>query len=215
MVASLTAASPIVPRAAAQAGPQVDSAIAISQNRVRVRFAEPLAGDLAASDFALTMGAQGEVVTQAVVAPDRRSAEIEASPAWPNGTAGSISVAGGPAVRVWAAPGDVTPPVLSGVRLSRSTICVKGLSRSCAVSGGTVTYTVDESVTMVLDLRSAGSNAPSLLKVGRRAGRGRVSFNEKIEGRRLRPGAYRLHVWAVDAAGNESRRFTLPLRVRP
>jgi hypothetical protein len=219
LVAAITAlfaaGSPLAARAQSQATPAATSAVAISQTRVRVRFASSLGADPSVSDFSLTMGARGATVTEVVVAPDRRSVEIEASPAWPNGTAGTVRFAGGEPVRVWAAPGDITAPVLSGVRLAHSTICVKGLSRSCSVSGGTVSYTVDEPVTMVLDLRSAGSNAPSLLKVGRRAGKGRVSFNEKIEGRRLRPGSYRLHVWAVDAAGNESRRFTLRLRVRP
>jgi hypothetical protein len=213
-VAAWAAGSPHIAPAAAQADPAATSAVAISQTRVRIRFSEPHSRDLSTADFSLAMGAQGETVKQAVVAADRRSVEIEAAPAWPNGTAGSVRVAGGPELRVWAAPGDITAPVLSGVRLAQSTICVKGLSRSCALSGGTVSYTVDEAVTIVLDLRSSGSNAPSLLKVGRRAGRGRVSFNEKIEGRRLRPGAYHLHVWAVDAAGNESRHFTLRLRVR-
>jgi hypothetical protein len=52
------------------------------------------------------------------------------------------------------------------------------------------------------------------LKVSRGAGPGAVRFGSKIEGRRLRPGNFRLTVTAVDHAGNESRPVTLSLRVR-
>lgn len=205
---------PPPPARVAQQSAAISSAVAISRTEVRVRFSAPAPAGLDASSFTLTMGGEGRVVGETVFAGDRRSATLAASPAWPHGTAGSVRAGSGATVRVFAAPGDITPPVLTSVRLARSTICVAGLSRDCAVSGGTVAYTVDEPVTIVLDLRSASSNAPSLLKVGRNPGPGRVRFREKIEGRRLRPGRYRLLVWAVDAAGNESRQFTLRLRVR-
>ena len=81
-------------------------------------------------------------------------------------------------------------------------------------SGGRVYFRVNEPVTIVVILRRRGSGATNTLKVVRSAGRGSVRFKEKIEGRRLRPGSYRLTVTAVDAAGNESRQSVVKLRVR-
>lgn len=219
----------VVP-ASAQAddtAPGLRSAVGLSRTRVRIRFTEPIAQrSVEAADVALTMGGEPRAVRAIQWAPDGASLELEATPAWPYGTAGSVRVRGSlsdtsgnvsrerPAIRVWAAPGDITAPVLTRVRLARATICIKNLSANCSVSGGTVAYTVDEPATIVLDLRRRSTDAPSLMKVSRGAGAGTVRFREKIEGRRLRPGRYRLTVTAADAAGNESRPVTLMLRVR-
>jgi hypothetical protein len=108
----------------------------------------------------------------------------------------------------------VTPPVLKDVHLTSRSVCIVGRSAGCASSGGTVSYTVDEATTIVLDLRRRSSDAPSLMKVLRGQGAGTVRFKEKIEGRRLRPGVFRLTVTAIDAAGNESSPVTLRLVVR-
>jgi hypothetical protein len=117
-------------------------------------------------------------------------------------------------VRVWATPGDFTPPVMRNVRLDKRVVCVINISRNCTSNGGSVRYTVDEPASIVLDLRRRATDAPSLMKVSRGAGTGSVRFGSKIEGRRLRPGNFRLTVTAVDPAGNESRPVTLSLRVR-
>jgi hypothetical protein len=77
-----------------------------------------------------------------------------------------------------------------------------------------VTFHVDEAVNIVLDLRRQGHDAPSTEKYPARAGAGQVSFHEKIEGLRLRPGAFVLTIRAVDAAGNESRAYAFRLRVK-
>jgi hypothetical protein len=204
--------------AAAQSAsaPVIQSAVGVSRARVRLRFAQAIPGrEIAPGDVLLTMGGESRTVTAVKVAADGQTAELDARPAWAYGTAGSVRFRGEEKpVRVWAAPGDVTPPVLQNVRLARSTVCIKGVSKSCTTSGGTVTYSVDEAVTMVLDLRRRSTDAPSLMRVARGEGRGAVRFKEKIEGRRLRPGTFRLTVYAVDAAGNESRPTTLSLRVR-
>ena len=207
------------PAAAQQpsAGPQIASAVGVSRTRVRLRFAQPVtAGAIGAGDVILTMGGEPRTVSKVELADGGETAEVEAKPAWPYGTAGSVRLrgSGDKAVRVWATPGDVTPPVLRGVRLDKRTVCVINLSRDCASNGGTVRYSVDEPVSVVLDLRRRASDAPSLMKVARGAGRGSVRFGSKIEGRRLRPGTFRLTVTAVDHAGNESRPVTLSLRVR-
>ncbi len=197
------------------AGPQIASAVGVSRTRVRLRFSEPVSsGGVAADDFVLTMGGEPRRVSRVDLDSDGRTAEIEAKPAWPYGTAGAVRLRGEKSVRVWATPGDVEPPVMRGVRLDKRVVCVIGLSRGCRSNGGTVRYTVDEPVSVVLDLRHRATDAPSLMKVSRPAGRGSVRFGSKIEGRRLRPGSFRLTVTAVDHAGNESRPTTLSLRVR-
>ena len=210
------AAGPAAAQQAA-AGPQIASAVGVSRTRVRLRFAQPVArGALVPGDVFLTMGGEPRTVSRVDLAEDGGTAELEARPAWPYGTAGAVRVRGfgDKPVRVWATPGDVTRPVLRGVRLDRRTVCVINLSRNCASNGGTVHYTVDEPVSIVLDLRRRASDAPSLMRVARDAGAGSVRFGSKIEGRRLRPGSFRLTVSAVDHAGNESRPVTLSLRVR-
>jgi hypothetical protein len=211
------APAPVGSVAGAQsAAEEIENAVGLSRTRVLVRFAAPVTGrSLAPADFTLTMGGDPRSVSRVDVAADGRSAEVEAAPAWPYGTAGAIRLrTAEKAVRVWASPGDVTRPVLTGVRLANRTICIKGLSRNCAASGGTVNYVLDEAAAIVLDLRRRSTDAPSLMRVTRGEGPGSVRFREKIEGRRLRPGSFRLTIYAVDVAGNESRPVTLSLRVR-
>lgn len=196
--------------------PEIRSAVGVSRGRVRLRFAKAIPGRvLAPGDIILTMGGEPRTVTDVQVAPDGQTAELDARPTWPYGTAGAVRFRDQEKpVRVWASPGDHTPPVMKNVRLARSTVCIKDVSRDCRASGGTVKYRVDEAVTVVLDLRRRATDAPSLMRVARGEGRGSVRFKEKIEGRRLRPGTFRLMVYAVDAAGNESEPRTLRLRVR-
>lgn len=195
----------------------VSRAIALSRSTVRIHFARPVTAETAATvaDLTLTMGGEPRTLRAVALAGDGRSAKLTARPRWPHGTAGEVRVKQEPAVRVYAAPGDTTAPILTRVRLARRTVCVIGLSRSCASSGGTIRFRVNEAATIVVDgRRRERRGAPSLLKVATLAGAGSVRFGSKIEGLRLRPGAYRLTVTAVDAAGNRSRSFTLPLRVR-
>jgi hypothetical protein len=208
---------PAPPAAEGAVATELASAVGVSRTRVRVRFVDAVrSGDITPADLVLTMGGEARAISAVDVDAAGKTAEVEAGPAWAYGTAGAIRLRTGsqPAVRVWAAPGDVTRPVMRGVKLSRSTVCIVGVSRNCSFSGGTVSYTVDEAATIVLDLRRRSTDAPSLMKVTRGEGAGRVRFKEKIEGRRLRPGLFRLTVYAVDAAGNESRPVTLHLRVR-
>lgn len=216
--AAFLSPAPLGGSAAAQSAPapEIQSAVGVSRARVRLRFAQAIPGrELAPGDLLLTMGGQSRTVTAVHVAANGETAEVDARPAWPYGTAGNVRFRGSSkAIRVWASPGDVTPPVMRNVKLRSSTVCIKDVSRNCPASGGTVTYRVDEAVNVVLDLRRRATDAPSLLRVARTAGRGSVRFREKIEGRRLRPGTFRLTVYAVDAAGNESEPRTLTLRVR-
>lgn len=215
-------------RATDDVAPEVASAIAVSRQTVRVRFTESVtAASIAPDDFALSMGGEARAVTGAELTADGVTADLRADRPWPSGTAGILRVKGPltdkvgntskatrPPLRVWASPGDVTAPRLTGVRLSRKVVCVRQISADCAQTGGLVFLTVDEPVTVVVVLRRNGSGATNTLKAARSEGPGSVRFKEKIEGRRLRPGSYRLTVTAVDAAGNESRPRTLSLRVR-
>ena len=205
------------PAQEASADPQIASAVGLSRTRVRLRFAQPIIPDaVAAGDVVLTMGGEPRTVSRLDLADDGATAEVEARPAWPYGTAGAVRLrgSGDRSVRVWATPGDFTRPILSNVRLDKRVVCVINISRNCTSNGGNVSYTVDEPVSIVLDLRRRATDAPSLMKVARGAGAGTVRFGSKIEGRRLRPGNFRLTVTAVDHAGNESRPVTLSLRVR-
>ena len=215
-------------RAADDVAPEVRSSVAVSRTAVRVRFSEPVTGTvLKAEDFTLSMGGEARTITRVDLAADGVTADLTANRAWPSGTAGILRVKGvltdkvgnvsrstHPTLRVWGSPGDVTPPKLTRVRLSKRVVCIKAVSANCTTSGGLVTFVADEPVTVVLVLRRAGSGATNTLKAARSEGPGSVRFKEKIEGRRLRPGAYRLTVSAVDAAGNESTERVLALRVR-
>ena len=214
--------------AADSVAPGIASALAISERTLRVRFTEAVVpASVVAAGFELSMGGEPRAVRRVSLAGDGASAELTADKAWPPGTAGAIRLRGGlrdlagnilpgagPEVRVYAAPGDVRPPVLSQVRLAHRVLCTPGVSRNCTRAGGTVGYRVDEDVAIVLDLRRYGSRATNQLSVARRAGAGTVRFGARIEGHRLRPGSYALTVSAFDAAGNESRRTVLRFTVR-
>ena len=216
LVLPVRAAGPAVAQDAS-ADPRIASAVGVSRTRVRLRFAQPVTGrGITAGDVVLTMGGEPRNVSSVEISGDGATAELEARPAWPYGTAGAVRLRGSTdrSVRVWATPGDFTPPVLRNVRLDKRVVCVINISRSCTSNGGTVSYSVDEPASIVLDLRRRATDAPSLLKVARGAGAGSVRFGSKIEGRRLRPGNFRLTVSAVDHAGNASRAVTLSLRVR-
>jgi len=207
--------------------PQPFNAVALSRTTVRLRFSEPIVTTVKAADLSLTMGAAKRAISAVRLASDRRSLEVEASSAWTYATAGEIdldlgladaagnrSPAAHDAVRVWASPGDTDAPKLRSVVLDRKVLCARGVSGNCRRSGGTISFSLDEAATVAVDVRRARSRAKSSLRIARNPGRGAVSFGDRVEGRRLRPGPYVINVFAIDAAGNESTPVVIRVRVR-
>jgi hypothetical protein len=208
--------------------PQPFTAVALSRTTVRLRFSEPITTTVKAGDLALTMGSTKRTISAVRLAADRRSLEVEASPSWGYATAGQIDVldlaladavgnrsgVSHAAVRVFASPGDTDAPKLRSVALDRRVLCARGVSKNCRRSGGTISFTLDEAATIAVDVRRARSRARSSLRIARNPGRGAVSFGDRVEGRRLRPGPYVIDVFAIDAAGNESAPVVMRVRVR-
>lgn len=207
--------------------PEPALALALSRTTVRLRFSEALNAALRAGDLELSMAGVKRTIDSVRMAPDRASLEVEARPSWPYASAGEIHVrvpladalgnrspADHPVVKVWAAPGDTIAPTLRDVKLNRRILCARGVSRNCRRSGGTVRFVLDEPATIAVDVRRARSTATSSLRIARNPGSGAVSFGDRVEGRRLRPGAYTLTVFAIDAAGNESPPTVIRVRVR-
>ena len=94
---------------------------------------------------------------------------------------------------------DVTPPKIRLVTVRPRVISPDGDGRSDVVR---VTYRISEHAHGVLYV--AGRQA-ARTKFQRR--RDNVNWYGSLDGRRLRPGTYRLQLAAVDLAGNESRRI--------
>ena len=152
---------------------------------------------------------------------------LTSSSPWPYGSAGAVRAlaaltdragnstpANAPAARVFAAPGDATVPVLTKLSMKPRAVCFKGISRVCRRSGATITYTVDEPVTIGLAFRRASSRAVSTVAKLVQEGAGRVTLSARVEGRRLVPGSYTVSVTATDAAGNATRPRTLRFKVK-
>jgi hypothetical protein len=105
-----------------------------------------------------------------------------------------------------AATRDTTPPVLSGVSLSRK--------RSRVGRGTTLRFRSSEAGNLSIAVFRAKNRKP-LVKLTRSisAGAGHLAFKRRIGKRRLRLGRYTLRLTATDAAGNRSKPASASFRI--
>lgn len=109
---------------------------------------------------------------------------------------------------------DRTPPRIGSARVRPSRLRPArrgGLVTRRPVTGGALLHvTVSEAAT--LSVAVAGRRGTARARV--RAGASRLRLTGRLRGRPLRRGAYRLRVWATDAAGNRSRPVAIRFSVR-
>jgi PKD domain len=124
---------------------------------------------------------------------------------------------------------DQTPPVISGLRSSRSrfragtpTVAQIAAHRKRgghpAATGTMISLRLSERATLVFSLSGKlpghrSATPPPFIRAGRGPGLVTIPFSGRIGGARLAPGAYRLSVVAIDAAGNRSRTATVAFTV--
>ena len=112
-------------------------------------------------------------------------------------------------------PADTTAPVISHAKLSAKRI--RAAARGATVArarGARLSFRLSEPAAVritVVKGHRALAPAPTLAA---RAGRTTRRFNARLGGRKLQPGAYRLRIGAVDAAGNVARPVSLAFKVR-
>ena len=112
------------------------------------------------------------------------------------------------------APADTTAPVIRHAKLSAKRLRAARRGATIARAGARLSFTLSEPAAVritVLKGRRALSPAPTLAAP---AGRTTRRFNARVGGRQLDPGAYRLRIGAVDAAGNVARPVALAFKVR-
>ena len=207
--------------------PGIRDATAVSSTQVDLTFSEPLdPASVAAGDFTLQMGERDRRISRLDLDADGRGATLRSSSPWRAGTAGSLTMGGtvsdragnatpvGRVSRVFASPGDLVPPRLTGLRLASRNVCVRGVSHvRCPRAGVRVRFRIDEDALITFVVRRHRTKAPSTLRRNVRRGLVNVLLGTIVEGRRLRPGAYRIDVTAADPSGNETHVRHLRFRV--
>jgi hypothetical protein len=197
--------------------PTIKSAFAFSSNEVIVVPSEPLAGgSLNLSDFSLFMAGSARPITSGAVAPDGSRVYLLSSQPWNPGEAGALSLtragaitdaAGnanlGPSpVAVGAAPGDFSPPLVSGLKLSTSKVCLTQ-GRSCRHPGLTISFTTNEVGKAVIVInRASNRRAGEFVKKVKTPGLVKIKWRGTIHGRKLRAGSYVIEVSMQDNVGN-------------
>jgi hypothetical protein len=108
-----------------------------------------------------------------------------------------------------AAGKDTTPPVLRNVRLSRKQFLLAGLPPKLGFSSSEPGMLVAG----VVRAGKAGGKPLALLRRKIEAGRGAFALGGLLRQRQMRPGKYRLLVYAADTAGNLSQPARLPFTI--
>jgi hypothetical protein len=197
--------------------PTLKTAFAFSDNEVIVIPSEPLAaGSLNLSDFSLQMAGVPRPITQGGVSPDGSRVYLLSPQPWNPGEAGAISLAGPGVITdaagnfntatspisVGAAPGDFTPPVVLGLKLRPSKVCLTK-ARSCKHPGVTISFVTNEvGKAVVVVNRASNRRAGQFVKKVRAAGLVTIPWHGTIHGRKLRAGRYVVEVSMEDNVGN-------------
>jgi hypothetical protein len=197
--------------------PTLRSAFAFSTNEVIVTPSEPLAvSSLNLSDFSLQMAGSPRAITQGGVSPDGSRVYLISNQPWNPGEAGSIALTGpgvftdaagnfnlGPSpIAVGAAPGDFQAPVVLGLKIRPSKVCLtKG--RKCRHPGVTISFVTNEvGKAVVVVNRASNRRAGEFVKKVAAAGVVKIPWHGTIHGKKLRAGRYVVQVSMRDNVGN-------------
>lgn len=119
-----------------------------------------------------------------------------------------------PVPPVLAPAPDRVAPVLRRVRLSARRFAAA--TRGAAFArrrGTTLSFSLSEAAAVRIRIRRGRRTLSPTPMIAASAGRTERRFSGRLGGRRLLPGAYRLQVGAVDAAGNAARAVTVRFRI--
>ncbi|MBJ7348466.1 MAG: Ig-like domain-containing protein [Thermoleophilaceae bacterium] len=194
--------------------PLVTKAVAVSESRVRLDFNEPIAQDsLSAADFSVAMGTKTRTV--GAVTAFANSVFIDVTDPWQTGEAGSIQIAtvgavtdsagneilGVPALKVYPASGDFSPPVITKMTISPSKMCRKK-TRSCKHTQVTARIVLSERSRVTITILRGAANPKRILSFKKKleAGVNLVKLNNVIVGRKLTKGLMTVDVLPEDVA---------------
>ena len=166
-------------------------------------------------------GATGDAVTHAFAAPGRHTATVTVSDGAGHQAVASTAVD----VTAGAAPPPAAQaaPVISGLRVSPSRIAI-GSQLPKLVRGrvkrpaGTIRFVLSEPATVQLRFTRLGRHGrtrtvKTKVRIDAAQGLNRIRFAARLSRKvRLTPGAYRLTMFATDAAGARSERATTRFR---
>ncbi len=199
--------------------PTLAAARALTTGEVVITPSEPLSvPSVGVGDFSLTMAGSKRTITQGGIEPDGSRIYLLSSQPWRPGDAGSVSLTAAGAITdpagnfssstapivVGAAPGDFQAPVITGLKLKPSRICLTKTGR-CKHPGVTITFTIDEPARIVFTV-DKGSNrrAGTFVKRIKTAGVQRIKWGGSVKRGKLRAGRYLIEVVATDSVGNTS-----------
>jgi hypothetical protein len=120
---------------------------------------------------------------------------------------------------VASVPGDHTPPVLRGLRLSPRRFRAVPFGGSIARARSTpiathVSYRLSEAATVTFTVRRAGDRKlPGSFTQSGRGGANHFRFTGRLGGKTLAPGAYQLTAIPRDAAGNHGRSVRVTFQI--
>lgn len=214
--AALLAAGPGSAPALAGPPPALVRGVADSLSTVQIQLSDPVdPASVQPTDFNLEMVEAARPVTAVSVSPDGTRISLSSSSPWDPGTAGRVQLAGLGAINdrdgapnasndwvtVGAAPGDFVAPTVTRFRLTpnRNLCWVKG--RRCKKPNTAWTFRSSEDGDAYIAVHK-GRRLIGVRRYNGQPGSNYISFDGKIEGRRLTPGRYRAQIGVQDDVGN-------------
>lgn len=194
--------------------PLVTKAVSVSESRVRLDFTEPVAQDsLGATDFAVAMGTKMRTVGG--VTAFANSVFVDVTDPWQTGEAGSVQLAGigaltdlagneilgSPALKVYPASGDFSPPVVTKMTISPSKMCRKK-TRKCKHTQVKARVVLSERSRVTITILRGAARPKRILSFKKKleAGVNLVKLNNVIVGRKLTKGLMTVDVLPEDVA---------------
>lgn len=207
--------------------PVLLDAVAVSNARVRLDFNEAVSGASAdPAAFRLAIGGIERPLVAGAVSGN--SVFIDSGAPWKTGEAGDVTVArlgvvtdfvgnqliGQPTVRVFAGPGEIDTPVISGFRLTPNRFC-KTVTPRCKRKGTRVLITLNKPARVVFQVLRGTARKQYLVTFVKRLKQGRNSFrfDANVSGRRLPATVMTLRATAQDVARTWSAPVETPFRV--
>jgi hypothetical protein len=204
--------------------PHLVRAVADSLTTVQIQVNEPLdPASVQTSDFALEMVEAVRPVTAVSVSADGTRVTLTSSRGWDPGTAGRVQLVGPGVVsdrvgisnsandwiKVGAAPGDFTAPVVTRFKLSRRRNLCWDFGPRCRRPRAAWIYHVSEDGDAYITV-FRGSRRIGVRRYNGQPGDNYINFDGKIGGRRLGPGKYTARIGVMDDVGNLTPRDRQP-----
>jgi hypothetical protein len=207
--------------------PSLNNAVAISNSRVRLDFSETLGGASGnPAAFALGMANVGRPLVAASAVGN--SVFLDSALPWATGEAGAVGMTGTgrvvdptgneligvPTAQVFAGPGELDGPVISGFRLSPNRFCQRA-TRACKRKTTNVYLTLNKPARVIFKVARGTRKRSELVAFVHRlkAGRNKFKFDAVVSGRTLPATVLTIRAVAQDVARTLSAPVDTPLKI--